>query len=77
MVDTLITLLKQVFSAKLAERIHLHKSPETLADYIPKEILSSDYGGQEKSLLEMNSKYFFTPLKTIFIAIGNLTTHAT
>ncbi|KAJ8712717.1 hypothetical protein PYW08_008021 [Mythimna loreyi] len=57
MVDKLITLLKQVFSAKLADRIHVHKSKETLFEYIPKEILSSDYGGPEKSLLEMNKEW--------------------
>ncbi|KAF9815600.1 hypothetical protein SFRURICE_017721, partial [Spodoptera frugiperda] len=54
MIDTLISLLKQVFSAKVADRIHLHKTADTLSDFIPKEIMPSDYGGKEKSVLELN-----------------------
>ncbi|KAJ8711052.1 hypothetical protein PYW07_008294 [Mythimna separata] len=60
MVDALISLLKQVFSAKLAERIHLHKSAETLYEHIPKEVLSCDYGGQEKTVLEINKDWLET-----------------
>ncbi|CAH0696573.1 unnamed protein product [Spodoptera exigua] len=57
MVDTLISMLKQVFSAKLGDRIHLHKTADTLSDFIPKEIMPSDYGGKEKSLLELNKEW--------------------
>ncbi|XP_022832060.1 alpha-tocopherol transfer protein-like [Spodoptera litura] len=57
MVDTLISMLKQVFSAKLGDRIHLHKTPDTLSDFVPKEIMPSDYGGKEKSVLELNKEW--------------------
>ncbi|XP_045770140.1 alpha-tocopherol transfer protein-like [Maniola jurtina] len=51
-IDTLITLFKQVLSAKVAERIQVHFSVDDLQEYIPKEILPRDYGGQAKSLSE-------------------------
>ncbi|KAJ0173146.1 hypothetical protein K1T71_011322 [Dendrolimus kikuchii] len=43
MVDALITLLKQVLSAKVAERIHIHKTIDTVYKHVEKEILPQDY----------------------------------
>ncbi|XP_034827508.1 alpha-tocopherol transfer protein-like [Maniola hyperantus] len=51
-IDTLIALFKQALSAKVAERIKVHFSVDNLHEFIPKEILPRDYGGQAKSLSE-------------------------
>lgn len=56
MVDTLLALLKQVFSEKLSARIRTHKSKETIYEFVPKEIMPSDYGGEEKSLIDLHGK---------------------
>uniref|UniRef100_A0A2A4J4G2 CRAL-TRIO domain-containing protein n=1 Tax=Heliothis virescens TaxID=7102 RepID=A0A2A4J4G2_HELVI len=71
MVDTLITLLKQVFSAKLGDRIHLHKTPETVSEYVPKEMMPSDYGGKEMSLLELNKLWLKEISSKEFLAYMN------
>lgn len=49
-VDTLVSILKQVLSAKVAGRINIHKSSEDLHKYLSKDILPKDYGGEERSL---------------------------
>ncbi|CAH0595084.1 unnamed protein product [Chrysodeixis includens] len=57
MVDTLVSLLKQVFSTKLGDRIHLHKSAESWTKTVPKEILPREYGGDQKPLIELNKDW--------------------
>ncbi|XP_030031263.1 uncharacterized protein LOC115448099 [Manduca sexta] len=52
-IDLLVKLFKQLFSQKIGQRIHTHKSIDTLYDYVPREILPSDFGGEEKSLEEL------------------------
>ena len=58
-IDALVTLFKQIFSAKLASRIAVHKTVDTLYDYVPKEILPKEYGGNEKTISEMHGKLCF------------------
>ena len=58
-IDALVALFKQVFSAKLASRIIVHKTMDTLYDHVPKETLPKDYGGNEKTLTELHSKCYF------------------
>ncbi|CAH2093973.1 unnamed protein product [Euphydryas editha] len=53
-VETIVALFKQVLSAKLRDRVNVHKTTESLHEYIPKEILPIEYQGQEKSLLELH-----------------------
>ncbi|XP_063368543.1 alpha-tocopherol transfer protein-like [Cydia amplana] len=43
--DALVSLLKQVVSKKLADRVHVHRSLDTLYDFVPKKILPAEYGG--------------------------------
>ncbi|XP_072382316.1 alpha-tocopherol transfer protein-like [Diabrotica undecimpunctata] len=52
-VDLLLKLCKQFLKPKLYERIRVHKSTDTLLDYIPAEVLPNDYGGKEKSIEEL------------------------
>ncbi|XP_072380752.1 alpha-tocopherol transfer protein-like [Diabrotica undecimpunctata] len=56
-VDLLLKLCKQFLKPKLYERIRLHKSTDTLLDYIPAEVLPSDYGGKEKSVDELHEDW--------------------
>lgn len=46
-----------MFSTKIANRIHVHKTVEELFDYVPRELLPKDYGGKENTLDEMNGNY--------------------
>ncbi|CAH2238877.1 uncharacterized protein LOC120628455 [Pararge aegeria] len=56
-VDTLVTILKQVLSAKVASRINIHKSHEELHKYISKDILPKDFGGEERSLKKLQEDW--------------------
>ncbi|XP_047538085.1 alpha-tocopherol transfer protein-like [Vanessa atalanta] len=55
--DIVLSIFKQVFSAKVFERIVVHKNVDTLHDFVPKDILPEDYGGKEKPLFELHQKY--------------------
>ncbi|XP_072934347.1 alpha-tocopherol transfer protein-like [Epargyreus clarus] len=55
-VETLVTLLKQVLTTKLGERICVHKDISTVYQYIPKDIMPSEYGGKEKSLRKLRDE---------------------
>lgn len=63
LIGTLISLMKQVLSAKLGDRIHILKTVEELHEHIPKEILPKDYGGNEKSLAELQGKAILIKLQ--------------
>ncbi|XP_050502500.1 alpha-tocopherol transfer protein-like isoform X1 [Diabrotica virgifera virgifera] len=56
-VDLLLKVCKQFLKPKLYERIRIHKSTDTLLDYIPAEVLPSDYGGKEKSVEELQKDW--------------------
>ncbi|XP_072934787.1 alpha-tocopherol transfer protein-like [Epargyreus clarus] len=50
LVDSFVTILKQVTSPKIANRIHSYTTLEPISNIVPLEILPSDYGGQERPL---------------------------
>ncbi|XP_052739238.1 alpha-tocopherol transfer protein-like [Bicyclus anynana] len=56
-VDTLLSILKQVLSSKVAGRINIHKTYEELHKYLPKEILPEDFGGEERSLKKLQDEF--------------------
>ncbi|XP_034827503.1 uncharacterized protein [Maniola hyperantus] len=56
-VETLVTILKQVLSVKVAGRIFVHKCHEELHKYISKEILPKDFGGEERSLKTLQEEW--------------------
>nr|XP_034827836.1 alpha-tocopherol transfer protein-like [Maniola hyperantus] len=56
-VDGFVMLLKQAVSAKIAGRIHVHKSVKDLHEFIPKAILPEDYGGEERSLKTLQEEW--------------------
>ncbi|CAH0713621.1 unnamed protein product, partial [Brenthis ino] len=56
-IDAIVVVLKQAFSAKVASRIVVHKTLDTLYEYIPKHMLPKDYGGDEKPLIELHEQF--------------------
>ncbi|XP_075983988.1 retinaldehyde-binding protein 1-like [Anticarsia gemmatalis] len=57
MIDTFVSLLKQVISAKIANRINVHATVEALHEHVPKDILPQEYGGNEKPLREVHENW--------------------
>ncbi|CAH0402707.1 unnamed protein product [Chilo suppressalis] len=55
--QTLMNVMKQFFKPKLLDRTIFHKSLEDLHEYIPKQYLPLDYGGDEPSLKEFKEMY--------------------
>ncbi|CAG5047392.1 unnamed protein product [Parnassius apollo] len=52
-VVALVTLLKQVLSAKLAQRIQIHKDLESLHKVIQRDVLPKELGGNERSMIKL------------------------
>lgn len=58
MSDALVSLLKQILSKKIGGRIHVHMDIESLYEFVPKDILPSEYGGSAPSMDELRGKFF-------------------
>lgn len=58
-ITLLIWMIKQVVTMKIASRIHVYLSTEALPDILPLDILPIEYGGYEKSLGSLHSKWSF------------------
>ncbi|KAG6459921.1 hypothetical protein O3G_MSEX011683 [Manduca sexta] len=56
-VEVLLRLMRSVLSAKLSERMRVHKTVESLYEVVSKEILPAEYGGDEESLLTLYDKW--------------------
>ncbi|KAJ0173144.1 hypothetical protein K1T71_011320 [Dendrolimus kikuchii] len=56
-VNVLVAVMKQLFPKKIADRISVHKTAETLQEVIPKEILPSDFGGHESSVAKIRDDW--------------------
>ncbi|KAJ8712718.1 hypothetical protein PYW08_008022 [Mythimna loreyi] len=57
-VDVFVTVLKQVLSKKVSERIKVVKTVEALHEFVDKENLPKDYGGGvNKTLKEINENW--------------------
>ncbi|XP_075984073.1 uncharacterized protein LOC142981832 [Anticarsia gemmatalis] len=57
MVDSLVFLFKQVLSAKLSQRIQVHKNLEVIHEVVGKDLLPEEYGGKEMPLRKLNEKW--------------------
>lgn len=55
-IEAMVVLLKQVLSPKLSSRIRVHKTVETVYEFIPKDLLPIEYGGKEKPLIKLHGK---------------------
>ncbi|KAL0867818.1 hypothetical protein ABMA27_008520 [Loxostege sticticalis] len=56
-IDTLVSLLKTAMRNKVAGRLHVHSSYEDLYEYIDKEVLPEDYGGDELPIAKLAEKW--------------------
>ncbi|CAH1163227.1 unnamed protein product [Phaedon cochleariae] len=52
--DPVLRMAKQIMKPKLAERIHLHPTIETITNFIPYRLLPEEFGGKERSLVELH-----------------------
>ncbi|KAH1000045.1 alpha-tocopherol transfer protein-like [Dendroctonus ponderosae] len=55
--DHIMRVLKSFVPGKIVNKIIIHKSRESLWEYIPKECLPKDYGGTQKPLDEIYSDW--------------------
>ncbi|XP_045454056.1 alpha-tocopherol transfer protein-like [Melitaea cinxia] len=55
--DTLLAVIKQVMSPKIAGRVHIHKTMDEINEFVPKRILPKDYGGEERSIKELYEEW--------------------
>ncbi|GBP74673.1 hypothetical protein EVAR_58939_1 [Eumeta japonica] len=55
--DKLKTQVGTVLSRKLAERIYVHSSYEDFHKHVSREVLPSDYGGEERPLAELHARW--------------------
>ncbi|XP_035449020.2 alpha-tocopherol transfer protein-like [Spodoptera frugiperda] len=55
-VELIIKLMKQFVSEKIAKRMHVQKSLEDLHKYVPKDILPIEYGGSERSIVQIHDE---------------------
>lgn len=53
-IDTLMSIGKALLKPKILARLHLHNTSQELHEYLPRDILPKDYGGDELSLQELN-----------------------
>jgi hypothetical protein len=58
--QTLMSVMKQFFKPKLLDRTIFHKSLDDLYQFIPKQYLPKDYGGDEPSLEDFRGTYRYT-----------------
>ncbi|XP_063388723.1 uncharacterized protein LOC134674547 [Cydia fagiglandana] len=53
MIDAFVKILKQIVSDKIGQRISVLKTVTSLHQFLPKELLPEDFGGEQKSLCEI------------------------
>ncbi|CAG9791529.1 unnamed protein product [Diatraea saccharalis] len=57
LVDTFVSMLKEVVNKEVRERIHVLKDVEELYDHVDRHILPEEYDGQETSMSELYHKW--------------------
>ncbi|CAK1590228.1 unnamed protein product [Parnassius mnemosyne] len=56
-VETIIALFKQIVSAKLSQRIQIHKDLESLYKVVQRDVLPEELGGNEKSIAKLHKEW--------------------
>ncbi|XP_018561548.1 alpha-tocopherol transfer protein-like isoform X1 [Anoplophora glabripennis] len=56
-IDQTLFIAKTIIKPKLAERIIVHKGTDTAVTSLDKDVLPSDYGGNEKSLDDLEARF--------------------
>lgn len=57
LIDIFVKTFKPLLSSKLASRIHVCQDLEELHSNVDKELLPVEYGGAERSIEKLNSKF--------------------
>ncbi|XP_041989278.1 uncharacterized protein LOC121740612 [Aricia agestis] len=52
-VELFASILRQVLKAKIGQRITCHKDLESLYEIVPRDILPKEYGGDDKTVVEL------------------------
>lgn len=73
--DVLVKILKQIFSAKMGNRIHVHMTLESLHEHVSKDCLPEEFGGQQKSLFTLCGKFFFKRNEVLLITLKKFGTY--
>ncbi|CAG5047386.1 unnamed protein product [Parnassius apollo] len=56
-VEAFVAILKQVLSAKVGQRIQIHKDLESLHKVVQKDVLPVELGGNERSIVELHKEW--------------------
>ncbi|CAG5022699.1 unnamed protein product [Parnassius apollo] len=56
-VENLVALFKQILSAKLGQRIQIHKDLESLHKFVQKDVLPEELGGNERSIVNLHEEW--------------------
>ncbi|CAK1590062.1 unnamed protein product [Parnassius mnemosyne] len=56
-VEVLVGLFKQILSAKLGERIQIHKDLESLHKVMQRDVLPEELGGNERSIVKLHNEW--------------------
>ncbi|CAK1590223.1 unnamed protein product [Parnassius mnemosyne] len=56
-VETLVSLFKQILSAKVGQRIQIHKDLESLHKVVQKDVLPEELGGSERSIAKLHREW--------------------
>ncbi|XP_045503247.1 uncharacterized protein LOC123700156 [Colias croceus] len=56
-VDIFVSILKQILKPKIVDRIHIYKTWDDLHDVLGKEIIPCEFGGDEKSIREIQEDW--------------------
>ncbi|KAF9408470.1 hypothetical protein HW555_011856 [Spodoptera exigua] len=57
LVETVYNIIKPFLKEKMRQRIHFHSSYTALHEYVPKELLPTEYGGTGSPLEEINNAW--------------------
>ncbi|CAK1590231.1 unnamed protein product [Parnassius mnemosyne] len=56
-VEAVVTLLKQILSAKVGQRIQIHKDLESLHKVVQKDVLPEELGGNERPITKLHREW--------------------
>ncbi|XP_044260922.1 uncharacterized protein LOC123008924 [Tribolium madens] len=75
MTDYILRIIKPLASPKVVGRICVHNDLQSLYQIVSKEVLPKDYGGEEKSLKELNDmlKCKYVEYRDVFNNLDNFT----
>lgn len=55
-IETFVTFMKAILGPKLGDRIYVHKTLDTVYEYVPKYIFPEEFGGKDKPLSQLRGR---------------------